>query len=84
MDLTNLSICDKLAFAVRNDLVRLWRKDPKSERARVTTQRNAAKAFAQADVSSCASVFDCPERFDNLEVLWYSGNSLDGTLTTEE
>jgi hypothetical protein len=73
-----------MAFAIRNDLVRLWRKDPTSERARVRTQRNAAKAFARADVSSCASVFGCRERFDNPGVLWYSYYSLDGTLTTEE
>jgi len=41
-------------------------------------------AFAQADVSSCASVFGCQERFDNQQVLWYSCGSLNGTLTTEE
>jgi hypothetical protein len=33
-------------------------------------------AFAQADVSNCASVFGCLERFDNQQVLWYSPGSL--------
>jgi hypothetical protein len=83
-DLTILMICGRIAFALRNDLVRLWRKDLTTDGARVKAQKDVAVAFALAGVRSCASVFGCRERFDNQKVLWYSDRSLKGTLTTEE